>query len=67
MTSTRLTTVVTGTASGIGEATATLLRERGHRVVGVDRVPSPAADVSVTADLSTASGRTTALAESGWL
>ena len=57
------TTVVTGSASGIGEATTRLLRERGHRVVGVDRVPSPAADASVTADLSTPSGRGTALAE----
>ena len=56
------TTVVTGSASGIGEATARLLRERGHRVVGVDRVESPAADVSVTADLGTAAGRTAALA-----
>ena len=54
-------TVVTGTASGIGEATARLLRERGHRVVGVDRVESPAADVSVTADLSTGAGRAEAL------
>ncbi len=57
------TTVVTGTASGIGEATARLLRERGHRVVGVDRVESPAADVSVVADLSTAAGRAAALAD----
>lgn len=56
------TTVVTGAASGIGEATARLLRERGHRVVGVDRVASPAADVSVTADLSTRTGRADALA-----
>ena len=57
-----MTIVVTGTASGIGEATARLLRERGHRVVGVDRVPSPVADASVVADLSTAAGRTAALA-----
>jgi NAD(P)-dependent dehydrogenase (short-subunit alcohol dehydrogenase family) len=56
------TIVVTGTASGIGEATARLLRERGHRVIGVDRVESPAADVSVTGDLSTAAGRAAALA-----
>ena len=61
--STETTVVVTGAASGVGEATTRLLRERGHRVVGVDRVESPAADVSVTADLSTADGRRAALAQ----
>jgi NAD(P)-dependent dehydrogenase (short-subunit alcohol dehydrogenase family) len=55
--------VVTGSASGIGEATTRLLRERGQRVVGVDRVSSPAADVSVVADLATAAGRTAALGD----
>jgi NAD(P)-dependent dehydrogenase (short-subunit alcohol dehydrogenase family) len=56
------TVVVTGSASGIGEATTRLLRERGHRVVGVDRVDSPGADSSVRADLSTPAGRAEALA-----
>jgi NAD(P)-dependent dehydrogenase (short-subunit alcohol dehydrogenase family) len=46
------TYVVTGAESGIGAATAKLLREQGHRVIGVDRAPS-----DVTADLSTAAGR----------
>jgi NAD(P)-dependent dehydrogenase (short-subunit alcohol dehydrogenase family) len=46
------TFVVTGAASGIGAATAQLLREQGHRVIGVDRSPS-----DITADLSTAEGR----------
>lgn len=54
------TYVVSGTASGIGAATAALLRERGHRVVGVDRVDSDV-DVHVGADLSTDEGRTVAL------
>ena len=31
------TYVVSGAASGIGAATAALLREQGHRVIGVDR------------------------------
>lgn len=46
------TYVVTGAASGIGEATAALLAERGHRVIGVD-----IRDTDVIADLSTAVGR----------
>ncbi|GAA2032579.1 SDR family oxidoreductase [Agromyces tropicus] len=46
------TYVVTGSASGIGRATADLLVERGHRVIGVDLH-----DADVTADLSTAEGR----------
>lgn len=46
------TYAVTGSASGIGAATAALLERRGHRVIGVDRV---AADV--VADLSTSAGR----------
>lgn len=52
------TYVVTGSGSGIGAATAALLRERGHRVVGVDRVDS----ADVVADLSTAAGRQEAVA-----
>src|SRR5688500_9736783 len=50
------TYVVTGSASGIGAATTTLLEERGHRVIGVDLA---AADV--TADLATAAGRSDAV------
>jgi NAD(P)-dependent dehydrogenase (short-subunit alcohol dehydrogenase family) len=44
--------VVTGAASGIGAATAALLRERGDRVIGVDLAGS-----DVDADLSTDDGR----------
>ncbi|SDS79057.1 SDR family oxidoreductase [Microterricola viridarii] len=46
------TYVVTGSASGIGAATAELLRERGFRVIGVDM-----RDAEVIADLSTPAGR----------
>lgn len=46
------TIVVTGAASGIGRATAALLRETGDRVIGVDLK-----DSDVAADLSTATGR----------
>lgn len=46
------THVVTGAASGIGAATVDLLREQGHRVIGVDRSPT-----DITADLSTTEGR----------
>lgn len=46
------TYVVTGAESGIGAATTRLLREQGHRVIGVDRSPS-----DITADLSTPVGR----------
>ena len=46
------TTVVTGAASGIGAATAALLRDRGERVIGVDLH-----DAEVEVDLGTAHGR----------
>ncbi|MBC9953152.1 SDR family oxidoreductase [Leucobacter sp. cx-42] len=46
------TYVVTGSASGIGAATAKTLRDRGDRVIGIDL-----RDVEVEADLSTAAGR----------
>lgn len=50
------TIVVTGSASGIGAATADRLRKDGHRVIGVDL---RAADV--VADLGTQEGRRAAL------
>ncbi|MBM6402184.1 SDR family oxidoreductase [Phycicoccus sonneratiae] len=46
------TYAVTGSASGIGQATAALLRRRGHRVIGVD-----VRSGDVVADLSTPHGR----------
>lgn len=46
------TYVVTGAASGIGEATTRLLRERGDRVITVDLH-----DADVIADLTTTQGR----------
>jgi NAD(P)-dependent dehydrogenase (short-subunit alcohol dehydrogenase family) len=52
------TYVVTGSASGIGAATAALLRERGHRVIGVDR-----SGAEVRRDLATETGRREALTE----
>ena len=51
------TYVVSGAASGIGSATTTLLRDQGHRVIGVDL-----RDADVTADLGTAAGRAVAVA-----
>lgn len=47
------TVVITGSASGIGLATAEILRDRGDRVIGVDLH-----DAEVVADLTTAEGRT---------
>ena len=52
------TYVVTGSASGIGAATTALLRDRGHRVIGVDR-----AHADVERDLSTETGRREAVTE----
>jgi NAD(P)-dependent dehydrogenase (short-subunit alcohol dehydrogenase family) len=46
------TIVVTGSASGIGAATAKFLRDRGHRVIGVDL-----RDADVFVDLASADGR----------
>ena len=52
------TYVVTGAASGIGQATAALLVERGEKVIGVDLKNS---DVNV--DLTTDEGRRTLVSE----
>jgi NAD(P)-dependent dehydrogenase (short-subunit alcohol dehydrogenase family) len=46
------TSVVTGSASGIGRATKELLESRGERVIGVDL-----RDADLTVDLATAGGR----------
>ncbi|MFW7413428.1 SDR family oxidoreductase [Demequina sp. SO4-18] len=46
------TYVVTGAASGIGESTAQLLKDRGHTVIGVDLH-----DADITADLTSADDR----------
>ena len=46
------TYAITGSASGIGAATAALLRSEGHRVIGVDVVGA-----EVIADLANATGR----------
>lgn len=52
------TVVVTGSASGIGAATARLLRERGDRVIGIDL-----RGAEVTADLSDPADRDRAARE----
>lgn len=48
--------VVTGSASGIGAATAKMLLAEGHRVIGIDRVEG-----DVHSDLSTPEGRSDAV------
>ena len=50
------TIAITGSASGIGAATAKRLRDEGHRVIGVDL-----RDADVIADLATPDGRTAAV------
>ncbi|MFD5184371.1 SDR family oxidoreductase [Streptomyces sp. NPDC058372] len=50
--------VVTGSASGMGAATAETLREAGHTVIGIDL-----RDADVTADLGTDEGRAAAISE----
>jgi NAD(P)-dependent dehydrogenase (short-subunit alcohol dehydrogenase family) len=47
---------LTGAASGMGEATARLLRAAGHQVIGVDL-----RGADIAADLGTAEGRRTAI------
>ncbi|WP_404870711.1 SDR family oxidoreductase [Kitasatospora griseola] len=49
---------VTGSASGMGAASAAVIREAGHTVIGVDL-----RDADVLADLGTAEGRAAAVAE----
>jgi len=51
------TYVVSGAASGIGAATAALLREQGGQVITIDRH-----DADITVDLGTAEGRAAAVA-----
>lgn len=51
------TVVVTGSASGMGAATRSLLEADGQRVIGVDQ-----RDADVVADLSTVDGREAAIA-----
>jgi NAD(P)-dependent dehydrogenase (short-subunit alcohol dehydrogenase family) len=48
----RRAAVVTGAAGGIGTALCARLRADGFVVLGLDRDPSPAADVAVPVDLS---------------
>lgn len=50
------TAVITGSASGIGKATADMARNQGYRVIGVDLK-----EADVTADLSTPDGRQAAI------
>jgi NAD(P)-dependent dehydrogenase (short-subunit alcohol dehydrogenase family) len=52
------TYVVSGAASGIGAATAALLRDQGHHVIGVDLH-----DADVVADLATPEGQEAAVRE----
>ncbi len=51
------TTVITGSASGIGAATRSAFEAAGHRVIGVDL-----RNADITGDLSTAEGRAQVLA-----
>ena len=52
------TIAISGARSGMGAATNALLREHGHRTIGIDIVGA-----DVTADLSLAEGRARAVAE----
>ncbi len=48
--------IVTGAAGGIGTAVCERLRQDGYLVIGIDRVPSPAADVDRPFDLAETGG-----------
>ena len=50
--------VITGSASGIGAATASILRDQGARVIGCDL-----SDADIIADLSTPAGRQSLVAQ----
>ena len=52
------TTLVTGSASGIGAATVDALKAAGHTVIGVDL-----RNADITGDLSTAAGRQAVIAQ----
>lgn len=52
------TALVTGSASGIGKATAETLADRGYTVIGADLH-----DADITADLTTTEGRTALVEE----
>ncbi|MDR0279233.1 MAG: SDR family oxidoreductase [Paucimonas sp.] len=52
------TTVITGSASGIGAAVASALSAAGHRIIGIDR-----GNADISADLSTPEGRESAIAQ----
>jgi NAD(P)-dependent dehydrogenase (short-subunit alcohol dehydrogenase family) len=56
------TMVVTGSASGIGAATRSVLEGRGDRVIGVDRL-----DAEIVVDLATSAGREEMVEEVGAL
>ncbi|MGF3054945.1 SDR family NAD(P)-dependent oxidoreductase [Microbacterium sp. YY-01] len=46
------TALVTGSGGGIGQAIVEHMRRAGFRVIGVDLLPSPQADISIEADLT---------------
>lgn len=50
------TVVVTGSASGIGAVAVEKFRAGGAKVIGVDRVPTPGADLDIVGDLGTRAG-----------
>jgi len=55
--------VVTGAASGVGEATARILTELGAEVIGLDVKPAPAASRSIEVDLRDRASIDAALAQ----